>query len=59
MPRLNLVLAKTGSNGGLYDFMRRALAGDIGAHLYAKRKAMIASPAVFRGVCRRQAGSAA
>ena len=50
---------RPGWNGGLYDFMRRALATDIGAHLYAKRKAMIASPAVFRGVCRRQAGSAA
>jgi len=32
---------RPGWNGGLYDFMRRALAGDIGAHLYAKRKAMI------------------
>jgi len=32
---------RPGWNGGLYDFMRRALATDIGAHLYAKRKAMI------------------
>ncbi len=32
---------RPGWNGGLYDFMRRVLATDLGAHLYAKRKAMI------------------